>query len=212
MCCGSIGNSRTLHPWHPDPVNKQMLDWSDRGMSLVVGQESGSSHATNQLLTVLFLETLNDPMNAGLSAPECWLLTEEKIRTDYADDGALQAALTTCGIEGPSTMPYLATGNVSAVGDEIPTLTSLRQNYPNPFNPSTIIHFSLGHPGNVRLRIYNARGQLIRTLVDGVFQSGPQDVEWNGQDDGRRDVSSGVYMYRLDADRATYSGKMMLVR
>ncbi|PIV81819.1 hypothetical protein COW53_02305 [bacterium CG17_big_fil_post_rev_8_21_14_2_50_64_8] len=212
MCCGSIGNSRTLHPWHPDPVNKQMLDWSDRGMSLVVGQESGSSHATNQRLTVLFLETLNDPMNAGLSAPECWLLTEEKIRTDYADDGALQAALTTCGIEGPSTMPYLATGNVSAVGDEIPTLTSLRQNYPNPFNPSTIIHFSLGHPGNVRLRIYNARGQLIRTLVDGVFQSGPQDVEWNGQDDGRRDVSSGVYMYRLDADRATYSGKMMLVR
>ncbi len=212
MCCGSIGNSRTLHPWHPDPVNKQMLDWPDRGMSLVVGQESGSSHATNQWLTVLFLTTLHDPDNAGLSVPECWLLTEQKIRSDYADNGALQAALTTCGIEGPSIMPYLATGNVVAAEDGIPTLTSLRQNYPNPFNPSTTIRFSISRPGDVKLCIYNARGQLVRTLIDAVLQTGPHEVQWNGQDDGRQDVSSGVYMFRLNTDSATYSGKMMLAR
>ncbi|MCP4089295.1 MAG: T9SS type A sorting domain-containing protein [Gammaproteobacteria bacterium] len=212
MCCGSIGNSRTLHPLHPDPVAKQMLDWSDRGMGIVVGRESGSSHATNELLTVIFLEVLHDPANAGLSIPECWLLTEQKIRTEYIDNGALQVALVTCGVEGPSVMPYLTTGSVVAVGDEVPGVTSLPQNYPNPFNPSTTISFSVAQRGKVKLKIYNARGQIIHTLIDEVREAGPHVINWSGQNNQGHQVTSGVYMYRLDVNGETYSKKMMLVK
>lgn len=213
MCCGSIGNSRTLYPWCPDPVNKQMLDWSDRGMALVVGQESGSLHAANQRLTVIFLETLHDSGNAGLGVPECWLLTEQKIRTDYADNGALQAALTTCGIEGPSTMPYLATGDVSSVGDDTQSLTSLRQNYPNPFNPSTTISFNVAQRSKVRICIFNTRGQMIRSLVNNEeWKAGSHTVTWNGDDDGGHQMASGIYFYRLEVNGKIHSNKMTLVK
>jgi hypothetical protein len=71
---------------------------------------------------------------------------------------------------------------------------------PNPFNPRTAVRFELGRPAEVRLRIYDVRGAMVRTLAWGRFPEGSHRVVWDGRDDRRRDVGSGAYFLRLTAD------------
>ena len=89
----------------------------------------------------------------------------------------------------------------------------LAQNYPNPFNPTTAIRFSLREPGHVAVRIYNVRGQLVTTLVDGVKPAGQiHDVRWNGKNAAGQSVASGVYFYRITASDFVKTKKMVLLR
>ena len=74
---------------------------------------------------------------------------------------------------------------------------TLGQNYPNPFNPETAIRYSVGSPGAVTIRIFNAAGALVRKLVDRPHASGDYTVRWNGTDDHGRRLSSGVYFYEI---------------
>ncbi len=59
----------------------------------------------------------------------------------------------------------------------------LAQNHPNPFNPQTVITFSLPRAQDVRLRIYDISGRLVRTLVRGRLEAGSHEVTWKGRDD-----------------------------
>lgn len=88
---------------------------------------------------------------------------------------------------------------------------SLR-NYPNPFNPETTIEFYLPHHAEVRLKIFNVLGQRIRTLFTGRRDAGVYRLKWNGRDEAGNEVASGVYIYRLQADRFVQSRKMLLLR
>jgi M6 family metalloprotease-like protein len=92
--------------------------------------------------------------------------------------------------------------------------TELIGNYPNPFNPSTIIKFEIGNGKfeNVRVNIYNVRGQHIRTLVNGMYNAGEHSVVWNGTDDHGRTVSSGIYFYRMTTDSYASMKKMILMK
>ncbi len=103
---------------------------------------------------------------------------------------------------------------VSATPDEpvVPRITTLAQNYPNPFNPQTWIDFSLPHDQTVSLRIYDERGRLVRTLVNGMAAEGDNQVRWDGKDNGGRNVASGVYHYVLTADSGDLRHKMTLIR
>ncbi len=74
----------------------------------------------------------------------------------------------------------------------------MAQNYPNPFNPQTEIYYQLPGEGIVQLEIYDLLGHKIRTLVDHAIQSsGSHRIFWNGLDDSGKEVSGGVYMYRI---------------
>lgn len=88
-----------------------------------------------------------------------------------------------------------------ATGIEAPPVLSNRldQNVPNPFNPTTTITYSIRDAGHVTLRIYNASGQLVRTLVNETQtpRSGGYSVVWNGTNNVGNSVASGVYMYKL---------------
>lgn len=75
----------------------------------------------------------------------------------------------------------------------------LSQNYPNPFNPSTTIEYHLPQAANVTLRIYTITGEAIRTLVEGVENQGRKVVQWDGRNDAGTKVSSGIYLYSLQA-------------
>ncbi len=97
-------------------------------------------------------------------------------------------------------------------GMEIPSTHFLSQNWPNPFNPSTTIRFGLNSPGPVQLRVYDARGALIRTLVDERMGEGAHEAVWNGNDSAGRPVSSGVYFYRMTAGEQSLTRKMILLR
>ena len=94
----------------------------------------------------------------------------------------------------------------------IPAEYALTQNYPNPFNPSTTISYDLADGSDVRLEIYNIMGQLVKTLVSEQQAAGRYRVVWNGQDTGTRQVASGVYFYRLQADGFQAVKKLMLLK
>ncbi|HNQ43799.1 MAG TPA: T9SS type A sorting domain-containing protein, partial [Candidatus Cloacimonadota bacterium] len=93
-----------------------------------------------------------------------------------------------------------------------PLSTRLNGNYPNPFNPSTNISFSLATPGKVRLSIYNLRGQLVRRLLDKELGSGNHSLIWDGHDESRRAVASGIYLYRLETAKYQETKRMIMMK
>ncbi|MBL7149586.1 MAG: T9SS type A sorting domain-containing protein, partial [Candidatus Cloacimonetes bacterium] len=84
-------------------------------------------------------------------------------------------------------------------------------NYPNPFNPETKIVFNLPEEGNVKLEIYNIKGQKVKTLLDCYMSPGHSEMIWNGRDDNGKRVSSGVYFYKLNVNGKTEKTKKMLL-
>ncbi len=103
--------------------------------------------------------------------------------------------------------------NVSTNEVALPPLTNLlKPNYPNPFNPTTTIAYSMPTAGHVNLAVYNLKGQLVKTLVNGNVNIGEHKVVWNGTDDNGQFVSSGVYFYRLNTNGRTETRKMMLMK
>ncbi len=84
---------------------------------------------------------------------------------------------------------------------------SLEQNYPNPFNPTTSISFSLEHQEKATLKVYNAKGECVGTLVNGVVSAGAHQVTWNAAN-----LPSGIYFYKLQTTDFTQTKKMLLVR
>ncbi|MFH0931376.1 MAG: FlgD immunoglobulin-like domain containing protein, partial [Candidatus Zixiibacteriota bacterium] len=108
---------------------------------------------------------------------------------------------------------------VEEIPDLLPHSFTLSQNYPNPFNPSTTIPFQVygsqfivHSPIHTTLKIYNIRGQLVRTLVDEEKLQGDYNVIWDGKDNSGKDVTSGIYFYQLKTDNATTTKKMVLLR
>jgi hypothetical protein len=89
----------------------------------------------------------------------------------------------------------------------IPVSFRLNQNYPNPFNPSTKISFSLENPGKTTLTIYNILGQKVATLLSQELSAGTHEVNFNASN-----LSSGVYLYRLDSGDFTAVKKMMIMK
>ncbi len=90
---------------------------------------------------------------------------------------------------------------------KIPRGFTLYQNYPNPFNPSTTIKFALPVDSRVKINVYNSLGQLVETLVDKEMESGYHEVNF----DASR-LTSGVYLYQLQAGEYISSRKMVLIK
>jgi predicted CXXCH cytochrome family protein len=115
-------------------------------------------------------------------------------------------------------------GNVSPFSDEtgvvtgikteqgIPTDFALKQNYPNPFNPSTEIAFALPKAVRVKLSIFTITGEQIATLVDREMAAGNYSVTWNGEGLSGRLVSSGLYLYRIEAGDFVSVRKMVMLK
>jgi hypothetical protein len=104
-------------------------------------------------------------------------------------------------------------GNVTSVGEHRNTETTtpeefgLLQNYPNPFNPSTAITFRLQSPSYTTLKIYDALGQELATLVNGQLNAGTFTKEWDASGE-----SSGTYFYRLQAGDKVATKKLILMK
>ncbi len=107
----------------------------------------------------------------------------------------------TCGSYGAIAKTVNGGVRVENISNEIPSMYSLSQNYPNPFNPSSVISFQLPVVSNVLLKVYDAMGREIQTLVNENLNAGTYSVEFNG--DG---LSSGVYFYKIDV-RSSGSSK-----
>ena len=84
--------------------------------------------------------------------------------------------------------------------------------YPNPFNPRTTIRLDLPRDTEVRFRIYDLRGAVVRTLHRGPMSAGRHELVWIGTDDRRRAVASGVYFFEVRTPTDRRLGKLTLVR
>ncbi len=115
-------------------------------------------------------------------------------------------------------LPGFPEDDESRPGDEptgttLPTRASrLDANHPNPFNPKTNISFYVGTRGPSRLAVFDLRGALVRTLVEGELSAGEHTVTWDGLDEQRQHVSSGTYFYRLTTTDGETARKMLLVK
>jgi hypothetical protein len=129
-------------------------------------------------------------------------------------DGGFCYKISAVDIHGnESGCTLLPSDNVT--GSEVslvPSASYIDQNHPNPFNPSTRIGFGLAAPGHVSLRIYDAAGRLVRTIVDEDRSIGHYVAAWDGRDGSGRAVSSGMYFCRLDAGTFTQTRKLVLLR
>ncbi len=112
------------------------------------------------------------------------------------------------------TIKYSQTTHVREDDDRMATEFVLCQNYPNPFNPATRIPFQVrglgvpaGQAGFVSLKVYDVLGSEVATLVNEEKSPGEHIVAWDAEG-----VASGVYLYRLSADGATQTRRMILVR
>lgn len=94
----------------------------------------------------------------------------------------------------------------------IPGTFELYQNYPNPFNASTTIGYDLKKDTNVKIDIYNILGNKVITLVNEFESSGKKSITWNSTDKNGNPVGTGVYIYNLILDEASFTKKMVLVK
>jgi hypothetical protein len=130
--------------------------------------------------------------------------------TDYentADNGTVTVDYGTSSVQSKDL--YLSPASTTGVSNNssIPTTYSLMQNYPNPFNPTTTIRFTIPEKVQVKLEVYNLIGQKVATLVNGELNAGSYNVEFNGTG-----LSSGIYLYRIQAGNFTSVKKMLLIK
>lgn len=132
-------------------------------------------------------------------------------------DGSLNSLFITASGEGWAAgrdgvvlrNPDAASVPTSTIVDEriVPQGITLQQNYPNPFNPTTNITFELDLTADVTLRVYDITGRLVSELANGRFSQGVHTISFDAAH-----LSSGVYIYQLQAAGAVHSGKMTLMK
>jgi hypothetical protein len=94
----------------------------------------------------------------------------------------------------------------------LPSSFKLDQNYPNPFNPTTVIRYELPKMSNVQIKIYDALGKEVRSLVNETQTAGTHNLMWDAANNYGQPVSSGVYFYRIVAGDFVQTKKMVLLR
>ena len=148
--------------------------------------------------------------------------------TEGTDDGALigvgdgdwvslpegvDLAVSVAVTEGGLSRSMLGDGDAQeTVFEGLRYRTGLESVFPNPANPMTQVRFSLETAGRATVRVYNARGQRIRTLVDEWLPVGQHHVPWAGVDESGRSVSSGVYFVQFESAGHTSQDRITLVR
>ncbi len=103
---------------------------------------------------------------------------------------------------------YIGNGKLTTT---IRTFTLL-QNYPNPFNPSTTIQYQLPVRGDIKIKIFDINGRLIRVLENSSKEEGLHKIVWDGKTDGGHTVASGLYFYQVIFNKSMLSRKMLFIK
>lgn len=145
-------------------------------------QEGGSSNRSLRFTTV------------GVAAGT--YKTSMKVRTNDSQNPLFEVPIT------------LTVANVvSNEPGDIPGKVALNQNYPNPFNPATIITYSLKQASEITLEVFNIQGQKVATLFEGRQQAGDHEAQFDASN-----LSSGVYIYRLQTASQVLTRQMVLIK
>ena len=145
------------------------------------------------------------------------LIAENLTVTNYTDDNVPAGTYiykVQAIYDGNWTSDFSNEAEITIVHAEeiLPQVTDLEGNYPNPFNPSTTIRFSLNEDSFVSLEIYNIKGEKVRTLVKDNLPAQYHTIVWNGRDENGKQVSSGIYFYKMKAGEFTSTRKMIMMK
>jgi len=145
------------------------------------------------------------------------LATTASQNLSFIDNSISLGAIYTYGVSSVHlyglSRPATITTAVSDTDEtNVPSKNRLLGNYPNPFNPSTTIKYHLAQSDNVRLRVCNIKGQVVKTLVNSIQETGHHSVIWNGDDHNGSSVVSGVYFYRLETNNHKEVKRMLLLK
>ncbi|MCI0692225.1 T9SS type A sorting domain-containing protein, partial [candidate division KSB1 bacterium] len=148
---------------------------------------------------------------------EVWLVDDAlKITQNLREQG--QYAVAGAGADHPKQLK-LVVGKRSFVDEKlakaraIPTTYELSQNFPNPFNPATTIRYGLPKAERVTLKIYNLLGEEVALIInDELRAAGYHAAIWDGRDKNGSVVTSGVYVYRMQAGNFAMTKKLALVK
>ena len=94
----------------------------------------------------------------------------------------------------------------------LPQTFVLHQNHPNPFNPVTKIHYDLPDGVRVNITIYDMMGRVVNNLVSSRKNAGYKSIQWNATNNAGQPVSSGLYLYTIQAGEFRQTKKMVLLK
>lgn len=119
-----------------------------------------------------------------------------------------------CGTYGFSFMLQADTAAVVnlAENQQLPATFQLEQNYPNPFNPSTTIRYGLPEDSRVNLVIYDIRGNIVQSIQTPDRSSGWHEYVWNGLNQNKQPVATGIYLARLTTPTYSKTIKMLYLK
>ena len=126
--------------------------------------------------------------------------------------GAMDVWDMTMASNGPFQFTLDLSATLGIDESTIPDVFALHNNYPNPFNPVTNITYDIPEVADVKLEIYNVMGQKIRTLATGSHEPGRYRVLWNATNDLGQGLSSGMYIYRIQAGDFVSVRKLVLMK
>ena len=144
--------------------------------------------------------------------------TKDTIFTDFANNsGAVYYKLTAVDSQDNESAPSEEAGIITGEKDTRMPVSEyqLYQNYPNPFNPATKISFRIKNAGYVKIHVYDIKGELIKVLVNGFWEAGFHEVEFNAAE---LNLASGIYLYKIDVKnenripKFTEIKKMLLIK
>ena len=119
----------------------------------------------------------------------------------------ITTSATTMGVYIIRAYVSFPTTGVRQTIELAPSSFILAQNYPNPFNPSTTIEFSLPKTSEITLKIFNALGEEVATLLQEKREAGKHNIAWNAAN-----LPSGVYLYRLEGEGFVETKRLVLMK
>lgn len=191
-----------------------MPDDSSIVRKLIVSKRSGTVASVNStglnfliagsnFITSFYQELFK---NQDISMGDALLQAKLLLESNNAPMDAIPRRYTLLG-DPALKLPFNTITQVAKEIDDIPSYYSLEQNYPNPFNPSTTINYSIPISGFVTIKVYNVLGQEVASLVNEEKQAGVYQVKFIGIN-----ISSGVYIYKLQAGKFSATKKLMLLK
>ena len=155
----------------------------------------------------------------GLNGGGVFLSTNNGTSWTAVNTGLTNTAVSALAVSGTNLFAGTGSGgvwrrplsemitSVEPVTRELSHQFSLLQNYPNPFNPSTTIEFELPKSSSVRLSVFDVLGREVAVLVNGRWEAGVHEVKFDGGW-----LSSGVYIYRIQAEDFVQTRKLTVLK
>jgi hypothetical protein len=226
----SLRDALVIATYVVDPDNENLPPWiAAKPTALIAGQLERGDRV--RIVVTPDAETRGYSLHLAWDESELTLVNYDEPAAFNEQPGQLILADLSSGVLQPVVLEFEAqrksngamrqsvealtsdlSPSVVAVQALVPQRFALEQNHPNPFNPSTTIRYALPTGADVTLKIFNLRGQTVRTLVTGRQAAGIHQIQWDGRNDDDRGVGAGLYFYVLEAGDRRAVHKMLLLK